>query len=86
VHPKTGEVRRAPIFANIWKITTVEETNRSDQSYSNYAVSLVGRVSDAMLFEKAKGLFLSVQKGEIKATAPEDRVSSSSSAGDDIPF
>ena len=87
VHPRTGEVQRAPIFYNIWKITTVEETNRSDQSYSNYAVSLLGRVSDTMLFQKAVGLYLSVQKGEIKATAPEDRVSSSSSAGnDDIPF
>jgi hypothetical protein len=80
-------VERAPIFYNIWKINTVEETNRNDQSYSNYAVSLLGRVSDTMLFQKAKGLYLSVQKGEIKATAPEDRASSSSSAGnDDIPF
>lgn len=85
-HPKTGDVARAPIFSSVWKVTTVEETNSKDQSYSNYAVSLVGRVSDMDLYQKAKGLYLSVQKGEIKAQAPEDRAAPSTAGDDSIPF
>lgn len=95
-HPKTGQVIKAPVFANIWRVTSVEETNRNDQSYANYAVSLDERnyfETNPDLYQQAKALFLSVQDGEVKAAAPEERMSTSETSGakeevmdDSIPF
>lgn len=83
-HPRSGQVIKLPVFANIWRVTSVEETNRNDQSYSNYSVQLDGRIEDADLYQQAKALFVSVQDGEVKAAAPEERASTSQTTGNDV--
>lgn len=82
---KDGQSRPAPIFAGVWKVTTVEETNRNDQSYSNYSIELDERVSDRELFEQAKAFFMSISAGEVKAAAPEEKTTSVEQ-DDSIPF
>jgi len=94
-HPKTGQVVKMPLYGNIWRVTSVEETNRNDQSYANYAVDIEGRITDTALYQQAKALSVSVADGEVKAAAPEERdstTSSQTSSGssqeedDEIPF
>jgi hypothetical protein len=89
-HPKTGQVVKLPIFANIWRVSSVEETNKNDQSYANYSVQLEGRIEETDLYQQAKSLFVSVQDGEVKAAAPEERAStpdtSDDKSADEIPF
>lgn len=84
-----------PLYGNIWRVTSVEETNRNDQSYANYAVDIEGRITDTALYQQAKALSVSVTDGEVKAAAPEERESTTSSQAssgssqeedDSIPF
>jgi|5B_taG_2_1085324.scaffolds.fasta_scaffold18196_2 hypothetical protein len=81
-HPKTGQVVKLPIFANIWRVSSVEETNKNDQSYANYSVQLEGRIKETDLYQQAKALFVSVQDGEVKAAAPEEKASTPDTSGD----
>lgn len=96
-HPQTGQVVKAPSFANIWRVTSVEETNRNDQSYANYSVQLDEKnyfFDNPELYAQAKALHVSVEQGEVKAAAPEERASTSQTSGgnssvdrdDEIPF
>jgi hypothetical protein len=94
-HPRTGQVVKMPVFGNIWRVTSVEETNRNDQSYSNYSVDWDSRIEDTDLYQQAKALNISVSEGEVKAAAPEERDSTPSSQAssgssqeedDSIPF
>ena len=89
-HPKSKKIAKAPIFANIWKMNTVEETNKNNQTYFNYSVSKVGFVSDVQTFAAAKALHVSSAKGAIETTAPEQSESqvetSPEKDGDEIPF
>jgi len=85
-HPKTGQSITPPLFANQWKLTTVEESN--DQgSWFNYQIELVGLIQDRNLMLEAKAFRDSVASGEVKA-APEEGPSTASSAVNesDIPF
>ena len=72
-HPKTGQVAKAPLFANIWKLTTVEETNKQGKSYFVYSVTKVGMVEDPQLFEEVKSLYIASHKGDVKIAAPEQK-------------
>jgi hypothetical protein len=83
-HPKTKAIAKAPIFANIWKMTTVEETNKNNQTFFNYSVSKVGLIEDANLFAQAKTLHVSSATGAVKTQAPEH--SKIKEDGDEIPF
>tara|TARA_R100001594_G_scaffold83020_1_gene117685 strand:+ start:4228 stop:5010 length:783 start_codon:yes stop_codon:yes gene_type:complete len=83
-HPKSGKVLKSPIFANIWKLQTVEETNKQNQTYFNYTVSKVGLIDDANLFAQARALYVSSTKGEVKTDAPEQ--SPKEIAENEIPF
>ena len=72
-------------------MSSVEETNKNDQSYANYSVQLEGRINETDLYQQAKALFVSVQDGEVKAAAPEEKAtpySSDQSVDEDneIPF
>jgi len=85
-HPKTGVMVVPPLFATVWKITTVEESN--DQgTWFTPSVEKVGLVESRDLMLEAKAFRDSVAAGEVKA-ASEERVPTTSSVqqDDDIPF
>ena len=85
-HPKTGAMITPPLFATVWKITTVEESN--DQgSWFQPSVEKVGIVQDRDIMLEAKAFRDSVAAGEVKA-ASEEHVTAASSVqqDDDIPF
>ena len=86
-HPKTGQLITPPVFATMWKLTTVEESN--DQgSWANYQIEKVGLVEDRSLLLEAKSFRDSVAAGEVKAAADESisQASSNPISSDDIPF
>ena len=86
-HPKTKQIIKAPIFANIWKMVTVEETNKNNQTYFNYSVSKVGLIEDTNVFAQARALYVSSAKGEVKTEAPEQAQNGKSKEdSDEIPF
>ena len=85
-HPKTGAMVVPPLFATVWKITTVEESN--DQgTWFTPSVEKVGLVESRDLMLEAKAFRDSVAAGEVKA-ASEERVPTTASVqqDDDIPF
>ena len=71
-NPKTGELQILPLVSTIWKLTTVDETNRRNETYSNYAVHKVGMVQDRDLFMEAKTFRDSIKAGEVKANDPDN--------------
>lgn len=81
-----GRTVQAPLFGNLWRLRSVEESN--DQgSWSNWAVELVGKVSDMSLYTEAKNFSKSIEAGEVKAAPENDEQSSSRYEADsDIPF
>ena len=83
-HPETGKIIKPPLFATMWKLTTMEESN--DQgSWSNYLIAKVGVAPRDVRLE-AKSFRDSIAAGEVKA-APEEGSSQASSVNkDDIPF
>lgn len=84
-HPSTGAIFTPPVFATLWKLTTVEETNDKGDFF-NWSVEKVGTVESRDLLLEAKAFRESVQRGEVKAQA-EDHAPASSAAGEDgIPF
>jgi hypothetical protein len=86
-HPKTKQIIKAPIFANIWKMVTVEETNKNNQTYFNYSVSKVGLIEYTSIFAQARALYVSSAKGEVKTEAPEQAQNGKSKEdSDEIPF
>ena len=89
-HPKTGALFTPPVFATMWKLRSVEESN--DQgSWSNWTVEKIGLVENRELLLEAKAFRDSVVAGEVKAASEETAASASSSGvgsmgSDDIPF
>ena len=87
-HPKTGQMITPPVFATMWKLTSVEESN--DQgSWSNWAVEKIGLVESRDLLLEAKTFRESVAAGELKAAANDGQEQAGSSRVDDdseIPF
>ena len=67
-NPKTNKLQVVPIYSTIWKLTTVDETNRNNQTYSNYAVNKVRAIGseDADLFQEAKSFRKSIVLGQVK--------------------
>ena len=67
-HPKTGQVVKPAVFATIWRLRSVEETN--DQgSWNNWATDHVSLVEDRDLLMAAKQFRDSIVAGEVKAAA-----------------
>lgn len=90
-NPKTGALVTPPLFATMWKITTVEESN--DQgSWFTPSVQKIGLVDSRELMMDAKKFRDSVVAGEVKAAgeAPtggsDQQGSSKPNLDDDIPF
>ena len=75
-----------PVFATMWKLRSVEESN--DQgSWSNWAVEKVGLVEDRNLYQEARSFRKSVEAGEVKAAPDEHEQSAARQEADqDIPF
>ena len=85
-HPKTGALVQLPIFATMWRLYSVEESN--DQgSWSNWAVERVGLVEDRNLYQEARAFRKSIEAGEVKAAPDEHEQSAARQEADqDIPF
>jgi hypothetical protein len=84
-HPKTGEMTTPPVFATLWRLRSVEESN--DQgSWSNWTVEKVGLVDSRDLLLEAKAFRDSIKAGEVKAAAEDGGNGPGSSGGDEIPF
>ena len=75
-----------PVFATMWKLRSVEESN--DQgSWSNWAVEKVGLVEDRDLYQEARTFRKSIEAGEVKAAPAEHEQSADRQEADqDIPF
>lgn len=85
-----GNMRTPALYATMWKLTTVEESN-SMGTWFNWSVEKVGFVQDRALFNEAKSFRESIVKGEAKAVQEEAPVATSASASsinddDDVPF
>jgi hypothetical protein len=84
-HPTTGEMKTPPVFATMWKLRSVEESN--DQgSWSNWAVEKVGLVEDRDLLMEAKSFRDSIMAGEVKAAAEDHGNGGSANSDGEIPF
>ena len=69
-NPKTGQLVTPPVFATVWKLRSVEESN--DQgSWANWTIERVGLVEDRSIFQEAKAFRESVMAGEVKAQAED---------------
>ena len=77
---KNGVMRTPALFATIWNLKTVEESNDMGTWY-NYTVEKVDLVKDKNLFIDAKNFRSSVESGAAKAV-PEEAVTES----DEAPF
>jgi hypothetical protein len=75
-----------PVFATMWKLRSVEESN--DQgSWSNWAVEKIGLVEDRDLYQEARTFRKSIEAGEVKAAPDEHEQSAARQEADqDIPF
>lgn len=67
-HPGTGQIITPPVFATLWRLTTVEETNEKGDFY-NWSVEKVGLVESRDLLLEAKTFRESIMRGEVKAQA-----------------
>ena len=86
-NPKTGQMAILPIYSTVWKLTSVDETNKRNETYANYAVHKVGMVQDRDLFMEAKTFRQSIMAGEVKAQDENQTQGRSEDQGsDDIPF
>ena len=77
---KNGVMRTPALFATIWNLKTVEESNDMGTWY-NYTIEKVNLVKDKNLFIDAKNFRSSVESGAAKAV-PEEVVTES----DEAPF
>ena len=86
-NPKTGMLVQLPIFATMWRLYSVEESN--DQgSWNNWNVERIGLVEDQSLRLEAKAFRDSIMAGEVKAAPEDDGMGSTtqSNSDDEIPF
>jgi len=69
-HPKDGRLITPPVFATMWKLRAVEESNDKGDFY-NWVVEDQGLVSDKNLLDAAKAFRESIAAGEVKAQAED---------------
>ncbi len=84
-HPGTGAIITPPVFATMWRLNTVEETNDKGDFY-NWAVEKVGTVESRDLLQEAKAFRDSIMRGEVKAQAENHSDGGGARDGDSIPF
>ena len=92
-HPKTGEMVTPAVYATMWRLSTIEESN--DQgTWGNYTVAKIDLVSNRDILMEAKAFRESIMAGEVKAAKDPDHTSTGNqgSKGEDnerdqdIPF
>ena len=81
VPDKDGVMRTPALFATVWNLKTIEETNDMGTWY-NYTVEKVDLVKEKGLFLDAKNFRTSVESGAAKAV-PEEVTGGD---GDEVPF
>jgi hypothetical protein len=88
-NPNTGKNQILSSYSTIWRLTSVDETNKRNDMYANYAIAKVGvmKSDQADIYEEAKLFRQSVSQGEVvgsEGNAPpppkKDKLD------DDIPF
>jgi hypothetical protein len=86
-NPKTGVLMTPPVFATMWRLYAVEESNDKG-SWSTWGVEKVGLLTDRDLMMEAKTFRDSIAAGEIKAASEADESASGASrqVDSDIPF
>ncbi len=82
VADKKGVMRTPALFATVWSLTSVEESNDMGTWY-NYAINKVDLIKDKNLLIEAKNFRSSIESGAAKAVPEEVE---STSKDDDIPF
>ena len=83
VPDKNGTSRTPALFATMWKLTTVEESNDMGTWY-NYAVEKVGMIKDKTTFLEAKDFRGSIQSGASKAVT--EVIATEDDDEDGVPF
>ena len=92
VKDKQGIMRTPALFANMWKLTVIEESKTiegSMRTWNNWQVEKVGFVQDRNLLNAAIDFRKSVEKGEAKAVqedAPASAPAQQMPEDDDVPF
>jgi len=77
-HPKTGAMVTPAVYATMWRLSTIEESN--DQgTWGNYQIAKESLVTDRDLLMEAKAFRESIMAGEVKAAKDPEQ-------DDDIPF
>lgn len=95
-HPKSGQLVTPPIYASMWKLRAVEESNDKGD-FANWVVEGISLVENRDVYQEAKAFRDSVLAGEVKAQAENHTPSADetpgaaggggySGNGDDIPF
>lgn len=86
-NPKTGVLMTPPVFATMWRLYAVEESNDKG-SWSTWGVEKVGLLTDRDLMMEAKTFRDSIAAGEVKAAPEADESASGASrqVDSDIPF
>jgi len=87
-HPKTGALVTPPVYATMWRLRSVEESNDKGD-YANWVVEKVGLVQSRELLEAARLFRQSVAAGEVKAQAEDHGQTVGGGGGtpdDEIPF
>ena len=89
-NPKTGQLSTPPIYATMWRLVVVEESNDKG-SWNTWGVERIGLVSNKDIYDEAKLFSKSVTSGQVRVAAdPEQGVGkpgpSSRVKEDEIPF
>lgn len=94
-HPKDGRLITPPLYASMWKLRSIEESNDKGD-FANWVVEGIGLVDDTNVFQEAKAFRESVLAGEVKAQAENHPVDANEAPGaaggggysddSDIPF
>ena len=79
-HPKTDALLTPAVYATMWKLTTVEESNDQGTWY-NWSVVKEGLVQTKEVLEQAKLFRQQVIKGTVKAVDDTEPLEK-----DDVPF
>ena len=81
-NPKTNQLQSVAIYSTLWKLTSVIETNKNNEKYSNFSVQKIGPISTDKqdLYHAAKQFRESIIAGEIKAVQEEDATSTKETA------
>jgi len=94
-NPKTGKMVTPAIYASMWRLRAVEESNDKGD-FANWVIEGLGFVNDTDVYQEAKAFRKSVMAGEVKAQTeshPADMNQTPGAAGggghsddSDIPF